>query len=74
MELTTSTGEIFEVYTVGQASQKAVLIIHDWWGVLDYNKEWADQFAELGYQAWVIDLFSGYRPKTSKEASEYAYP
>jgi carboxymethylenebutenolidase len=71
MELTTSTGEVFEVYTAGQESQKAVLIIHDWWGVLDYNKEWADQCAALGYHAWVIDLFNGYCPKTSKEASEH---
>lgn len=72
MQLTTSANEVFDIYVTGQEhTSKGILIIHDWWGVLDYNKEWARQCAELGYQAWVVDLYNGYQPKTGREASEY---
>ncbi len=72
MQLTTSAGEVFDIYTIGKENAaKAILIIHDWWGVLDYNKDWANQCAKLGYQAWVVDLYNGYQPKTGREASEH---
>jgi carboxymethylenebutenolidase len=72
MELTTTAGEVFNVYIVGaEEATKSVLIIHDWWGVLDYNREWANQFAQKGYRAMVIDLYKGYHPKNVKEAGEY---
>ena len=72
MELTTPEGEIFETYIVGpEQAAKAVLIIHDWWGLLDYNRDWANQYANLGYRAMVIDLYNGYHPTNVKEAGEY---
>lgn len=72
MELTTTTGEVFDIYIAGpKGATKSVLIIHDWWGVLDYNREWATQFAQKGYRAMVIDLYDGYHPKDVKEAGEY---
>jgi len=72
MELTTSAGEVFNIYQVGpESATKAVLIIHDWWGMLDYNREWADQFAQQGYRAMVIDLYQGHHPADVKAAGEY---
>ena len=72
MELTTTAGEVFDTYVAGpEKATKSVLIIHDWWGILDYNREWADQFAQKGYRAMVIDLYDGYHPKDVKEAGEY---
>ncbi|MDM8561612.1 alpha/beta fold hydrolase [Candidatus Parabeggiatoa sp. HSG14] len=72
MELTTPEGDVFQTYLVGPAdATKAVLIIHDWWGMLNYNREWADQFAKLGYRAMVVDLYDGYHPADIKDAGEY---
>lgn len=72
MELTTTAGEVFDIYITGpEKATKSILIIHDWWGVLDYNREWANQFAQKGYRAMVIDLYGGYHPKDVKEAGEY---
>ncbi|MEN8217459.1 MAG: alpha/beta fold hydrolase [Pseudomonadota bacterium] len=66
------TSEVFNIVGPEQAT-KAVLIIHDWWGMLDYNREWADQFASLGYRAMVVDLYNGYHPADAKQASEYMH-
>lgn len=72
MVLTTLVGEMFHNYMVGpERATKAVLIIHDWWGVLEYNHHWANELAKLGYQAMVIDLYDGYLPTDTKTASEY---
>ncbi len=72
MELTTPKGEVFHNYIVGpENATKAVLIIHDWWGLLDYNREWADQFAQLGYRAMAIDLYNGYHPVDAFDAGEH---
>ncbi|MEK8020491.1 MAG: alpha/beta fold hydrolase [Candidatus Parabeggiatoa sp.] len=72
MELTLPAGDVFNVYLTGpNDATKAVLIIHDWWGMLDYNREWADYFAQLGYRAMVIDLYDGHHPVDVKKAGEY---
>ncbi len=72
MELTTSAGEVFYSYAVGdEQASRAILIIHDWWGILDYNHQWADEFAKAGYQALVIDLYDGFHPADAKKAGEY---
>ncbi|TFF27476.1 dienelactone hydrolase family protein [Jiella endophytica] len=42
-----------------------VLVIHDWDGLTDYEKKRADMLAELGYDAFALDLFGkGNRPET----------
>ena len=72
MELTTLEGEIFQTYLVGpEEATKAILIIHDWWGLSDYNRDWANQFANVGYRVMVIDLYNGHNPVAIKEAGEY---
>ncbi|MCB8839328.1 dienelactone hydrolase family protein [Aurantimonas sp. VKM B-3413] len=44
-----------------------VLVIHDWDGLTDYEKKRADMLAELGYDAFALDLFGkGKRPETTE--------
>lgn len=71
MILKTPDGTEFDVYVAGpDDAKRGVLIIHDWWGVLEYNKRWADRFADLGYKAMVVDLYGGERARTVEEAGE----
>lgn len=52
-------GETFEGYRAPASGQSKglVLIIHDWDGLTDYEKKRADMLAEMGYDAFAIDLF-----------------
>lgn len=71
MMLKTRDGTEFEVAEFGPEDAKfAVLIIHDWWGVLDYNWEWAERLAGEGYRAMVIDLYDGERARSAEQAGE----
>lgn len=71
MPLKTTAGEEFNISEHGPAdSDHGILIIHDWWGVKPYNKEWAERFAAMGYRALVIDLYDGDNPDDAQEAGE----
>ncbi len=71
LNLKTLDGVEFDAYQSGaEEAPNALLMIHDWWGLLDYNKEWADRFAELGYLALVIDLYDGERAHYPGQAGE----
>lgn len=72
MNLTTPDGTDFEVFPYGPDDARAgVLIVHDWWGVLNYNKEWAKRLAdEHGYRTLVVDLYDGERARNAEEAGE----
>jgi carboxymethylenebutenolidase len=37
----------------------AIILIHEWWGLTDWIKQNADNFAKLGYVALAVDLYSG---------------
>jgi dienelactone hydrolase len=51
----------------------AVLIIHDWLGVSEYQKSRAEQLAALGYIALAADIYGkGVRPANAQEASAAA--
>ncbi len=72
MILTTPNGTDFDVYPFGPDDARAgVLIVHDWWGVLSYNKEWAKRLAEtFGCKTMVVDLYDGERARNAEEAGE----
>lgn len=71
MQLTSRTGDPFDCYTAGaENAASGILIIHDWWGMKPYNREWADRLATLGYRALVIDLYAGEQPVDAQEAGE----
>jgi dienelactone hydrolase len=51
----------------------AILIVHDWMGVSDYQKMRAEQLAALGYVALVADVYGkGVRPANRDEAAAQA--
>src|ERR1035437_3923148 len=46
-----------------------VLIVHQWLGLTDYEKQRAEQIAALGYVAFCADIYGqGIRPKNTSEA------
>ncbi|MES9814942.1 MAG: dienelactone hydrolase family protein, partial [Candidatus Thiodiazotropha sp.] len=58
--LKTSQDEPFNAYIAGdEAADSAVLILHEWWGVMPHNRLWADRLADIGHLALVVDLYDG---------------
>ena len=58
-------GEAFEGYRAKAAgtSQGLVIVIHDWDGLTEYEVKRADMLAEMGYDAFAVDLYGkGNRP------------
>ncbi len=59
--------ETFEGYYAAASGEASgtVLIVHDWDGLDDYERQRADMLAEQGYDAFAVDLFGqGQRPET----------
>jgi len=72
MTLTTPAGESFDTYSSGpDDAERGILLIHDWWGIQPYNREWADRLAGQGYRVLLLDLYDGHRPKDASEAGEW---
>lgn len=61
-------GKPYEGYVAKAENAKGtVMIIHDWDGVDQYEHKRADMLAELGYNAFAVDLFGkGNRPDTTE--------
>jgi len=58
-------GAAYEGYhaDAGGDAKGLVLIIHDWDGLTDYERQRADMLAEMGYDAFAVDLYGkGNRP------------
>lgn len=45
-----------------------IVVIHEWWGLNDHVKHWADRLAAAGYAALAVDLYGGVVAKNSDEA------
>jgi carboxymethylenebutenolidase len=43
----------------GTATHPAIIVIHEWWGLNDWVKEQAADFAAHGYVALAVDLYRG---------------
>ena len=51
----------------------AVLIVHQWKGLTDYEKKRAEMLAKLGYNAFALDIYGkGIRPKENEQAAAEA--
>ena len=47
-----------------QGKRPAVLIVHQWKGLTDYEKKRAEMLAQLGYNVFALDIYGkGIRPK-----------
>lgn len=49
-----------------------VILIHEWWGLNDWMKKNADEFAQKGYAAIAVDLYRGKSTNNPDEAHEYS--
>ena len=54
----------------GEGSFPALVVIHEWWGLNDWVKEQASNFADQGYVALAIDLYRGQVATTPDEAHQ----
>ncbi|MBI4258644.1 MAG: dienelactone hydrolase family protein [Thaumarchaeota archaeon] len=48
----------------------AVIVIHEWWGLVPHVKDIADRYASQGYVALAPDLFNGAIAHSREEASK----
>jgi dienelactone hydrolase len=56
-----------------QGKRPAVLVVHQWKGVGDYEKKRAGMLARLGYNVFAVDIYGkGIRPQTPPAASAEA--
>lgn len=56
--LKTADGKPFPAYITGpKDAKRGILVIHEWWGLNDHIRGWADRFAALGYRAIAVDLY-----------------
>ncbi len=54
----------------GSGPFPALIVIHEWWGLNDWIKKDADDFADSGYVALAIDLYHGKSASSPEEARE----
>jgi dienelactone hydrolase len=53
------------------APRRAVLVVHEWWGLNDYAKKRAEQLAQMGYVAFAVDMYGkGVRAKDVAECQK----
>ncbi len=52
----------------GAGKHPALIVIHEWWGLRDWIRQNAREFARHGYVALAIDLYRGHLAETSQEA------
>src|ERR1051326_8084167 len=56
-----------------QGKRPAVLVVHQWKGLGDYEKKRAEMLAHLGYNVFVADIYGkGIRPQTPQAAAAEA--
>src|SRR6266480_1313341 len=48
----------------------AIVVIHEWWGLVPWVKEQANNFAQQGYVALAVDLYHGKSASDPNEAHE----
>jgi dienelactone hydrolase len=68
---------VLEGYLAYDASangkRPGVLIVHQWKGLTDYEKKRAEMLAQLGYNAFALDIYGkGIRPQSTQEAGAQA--
>lgn len=72
MTLKTADGTPFQVYAVGaKDAKRGILVAHEWWGLNDHIKGWADRFADMGYRAMAVDLYDGKVASDADTAKKY---
>lgn len=60
-------GEAFLVDPPGGSSGPGVLVLHSWWGLNDWVREFCRRLAAEGFTALAPDMFDGVQPMTEPE-------
>lgn len=55
----------------GEGPHPGVVVIHEWWGLNDNIKYWADRLAAVGYAALAVDLYGGKVATNADDAASY---
>ncbi len=53
------TSAYLSLPATGKPPFPAIVVIHEWWGLNDHIKHWADRLAADGYAALAVDLYGG---------------
>lgn len=66
----------YVVYDAGkQGKRPGILVVHEWWGLVDYPKMRARELAKLGYVAMALDLYgSGKTANNPTDAGKMTTP
>jgi carboxymethylenebutenolidase len=56
--------------TPRQGSGPGVIVIQEWWGLVDHIKDVCDRFADAGFTALAPDLYHGKKTKSPDEAGK----
>lgn len=68
--LKTAFGTDFDAYVAGPAdAPRAVLLLHDRYGMSAQVRDWADRYAAEGYRALAVDLYDGRHATKRKHAT-----
>jgi carboxymethylenebutenolidase len=65
---TRAAGEAFLVEPADGTSGPGVLVLHSWWGLNDWTRDFCRRIADLGYTVVGPDLLEGANPATEAEA------
>jgi carboxymethylenebutenolidase len=69
ISLSTSASEPFAAYVAGpEEATKAVVLVHDWFGVSTFYTEAAERLASEGYRVIAVDLYDGQQAITHEKA------
>jgi carboxymethylenebutenolidase len=66
---TRPAGEAFLVEPADGTSGPGVLVLHSWWGLNDWTRDFCRRIADLGYTVVGPDLLEGANPATEAEAA-----
>ena len=55
----------------GDGPHPGVIVIHEWWGLNDHIRHWADRLAADGYAALAVDLYRGRVATAREDALKY---
>jgi len=65
----TDSHEPFTAYVAGpKDASKAIVLVHDWFGVSPFYTQAADRLGQLGYRVVAVDLYGGQRATTHEQA------
>jgi carboxymethylenebutenolidase len=69
IKLHTGSSEAFTAYVAGpKDASKAIVLVHDWFGVSPAYSEAADKLGKLGYRVVAVDLYGGRQATTHEQA------